>query len=254
MKRTLVTLGVVALLAASQLRAAEVVGNEKFTLNANGRMQWLAVGQKVDDPFRNDDRLYLFMKQARLRMSGKYQDVKFDLQLAYGGEELVAASPGVGLGLLDFSFDVPTPFKTRVKVGQFRVPYGRERLTDAGTLNFSDRSIQSLGFSWNRDVGAALHTSRGRFTGTVGVFTGGGRDVPQRYLPEKLGSPMFVTRFGSYALYHNRGDGRFEDVTNAMGLGGDRDWPTSAALADVELMVVPDGRCGAAAATHGQLP
>ena len=196
MKRTLVTLGVVAMLAASQVRAAEVVGNEKFTLNANGRVQWFAVGQKVDDPFRNDDRLYLFMKQARLRMSGKYQDVKFDLQLAYGGEELIAASPGVGLGLLDFSFDVPTPFKTRVKVGQFRVPYGRERLTDAGTLNFGDRSIQSLGFSWNRDVGAALHTSRGRFTGTVGVFTGGGRDVPQRYLPEKLGSPMFVTRFG----------------------------------------------------------
>ncbi|HEY2942014.1 MAG TPA: porin [Vicinamibacteria bacterium] len=196
MKRTLVTLGLLAALVASQARAAEVVGNEKFTLNANGRLQWLAVGQKLDDPFRNDDRLYLFMKQARLGLNGKYQDVKFDLQLAYGGEELVAASPGVGLGLLDFSFDVPTPLKARVKVGQFRVPYGRERLTDSGTLNFGDRSIQSLGFSWNRDVGAALHTYRGRFAGTVGVFTGGGRDVPQRYLPEKLGSPMFVTRFG----------------------------------------------------------
>jgi hypothetical protein len=196
MKRTLIALGVVALLAASQLRAAEVVGNEKFTLNTNGRIQWFAVGQKVDDPFRNDDRLYLFMKQARLRINGKYQDVKYDLQLAYGGEELIAASPGVGLGLLDFAFDVPTPFKTRVKVGQFRVPYGRERMTDSGTLNFGDRSIQSLGFSWNRDVGAALHTYRGRFAGTVGVFTGGGRDVPQRYLPEKLGSPMFVARFG----------------------------------------------------------
>ncbi|HUG55174.1 MAG TPA: hypothetical protein VMR21_16325, partial [Vicinamibacteria bacterium] len=81
-------------------------------------------------------------------------------------------------------------------IGQFRVPYGRERLTDAGTLNFGDRSIQALGFSWNRDVGAALHTRRGRFAGTMGVFTGGGRSVPQRYLPEKLGSPMFVTRLG----------------------------------------------------------
>jgi hypothetical protein len=118
------------------------------------------------------------------------------VQLAYGGEELIAASPGVGLGLLDFSFDVPTPLKTRVKVGQFRVPYGRERLTDSGTLNFGDRSIQSLGFSWNRDVGAALYTNRGRFAGTIGVFTGGGRDVPQRYLPERLGTPMIVARLG----------------------------------------------------------
>ena len=196
MKRTLATLGLMALVGAVNARAGEVVKNDKFVLNANGRMQWLAVGQKLDDPFRNDKRLYLFMKQARLRLNGSFQDAKFDVQLAYGGEDLVAASPGVGLGLLDFSFDVPTPFKTRVKVGQFRVPYGRERLTDSGTLNFGDRSIQSLGFSWNRDVGAALHTRRGRFVGTVGVFTGGGRDVPQRYLPEKLGSPMLVTRFG----------------------------------------------------------
>ena len=196
MKRTLVTVGLMAFIGIAQARAGEVVKNDKFTLNANGRMQWLAVGQKLDDPFRSDDRMYLFMKQARLRLTGKYGDAKFDVQLAYGGEDVIAASPGVGLGLLDFSFDVPTPFKTRVKVGQFRVPYGRERLTDAGTLNFGDRSIQSLGFSWNRDVGAALSKRHGKFAGTVGVFTGGGRDVPQRYLPEKIGSPMLVTRFG----------------------------------------------------------
>src|SRR2546425_11684489 len=129
MKRTLVTLGVVALLGASVARAGEVVGNEKFTLNANGRLQWLAVGQKLDDPFRNDDRLYLFMKQARLRLNGKYQDVKFDLQLAYGGGELVGASPRGGPGLLGFSFDAPPPLKTPGKGGPLRVPYGREALT-----------------------------------------------------------------------------------------------------------------------------
>jgi hypothetical protein len=196
MKRTLLTLGLMAVIGTASAQAGEVVKNDKFTLNANGRMQWLAVGQNVDDAFRNDNRLYLFLKQARLRMTGKYNDARFDVQLAYGGEDLVAASPGVGLGLLDFSFDVPTPFKTRVKVGQFRVPYGRERLTDSGTLNFGDRSIQSLAFTWNRDVGAALSKKHGSFAGTLGVFTGGGRDVPQRYLPEKIGSPMFVTRFG----------------------------------------------------------
>ena len=207
MKRTLVTVGLMAFVGIAQARAGEVVKNDKFTLNANGRMQWLAVGQKLDDPFRSDDRMYLFMKQARLRLTGKYNDAKFDVQLAYGGEDLIAASPGVGLGLLDFSFDVPTPFKTRVKVGQFRVPYGRERLTDAGTLNFGDRSIQSLGFAWNRDVGAALSKRHGKFAGTVGVFTGGGRDVPQRYLPERIGSPLFVTRLGF-------DDGIDEDIYN----------------------------------------
>ena len=45
---------------------------------------------------------------------------------------------------------------------------------------------------------------------------------------------LFVTRWRSYALYRNRGDGTFEDATDAWGLGGRRDWPTSAAFADLD--------------------
>ena len=45
---------------------------------------------------------------------------------------------------------------------------------------------------------------------------------------------LFVTRWRSYALYRNKGDGTFEDVTDPWGLGGRRDWPTSAALADLD--------------------
>jgi enediyne biosynthesis protein E4 len=45
---------------------------------------------------------------------------------------------------------------------------------------------------------------------------------------------VFVTRWRSYALYRNRGDGTFEDVTDSSGLGGRRDWGTSAALADLD--------------------
>jgi len=45
---------------------------------------------------------------------------------------------------------------------------------------------------------------------------------------------IFLTRWGSYALYRNRGDGTFEDRTDEAGLGGGRDWPTSAAFADLD--------------------
>ncbi|HZW32679.1 MAG TPA: FG-GAP-like repeat-containing protein, partial [Isosphaeraceae bacterium] len=45
---------------------------------------------------------------------------------------------------------------------------------------------------------------------------------------------LFLTRWRSYALYRNRGDGTFEDITDRAGLGGDRNWPTSAAFADVD--------------------
>jgi tetratricopeptide (TPR) repeat protein len=45
---------------------------------------------------------------------------------------------------------------------------------------------------------------------------------------------LFITRWRSYALYRNQGNGTFADVTEKCGLGGDRDWPTSAAFADLD--------------------
>ncbi len=45
---------------------------------------------------------------------------------------------------------------------------------------------------------------------------------------------LFVTRWRSYALYRNRGDGTFEDATRQAGLDGNRDWPTSSAFADLD--------------------
>ena len=45
---------------------------------------------------------------------------------------------------------------------------------------------------------------------------------------------LFVTRWRTYVLYRNKGDGTFEDATEKFGLGGVRDWPTSAAFADFD--------------------
>jgi enediyne biosynthesis protein E4 len=45
---------------------------------------------------------------------------------------------------------------------------------------------------------------------------------------------LFVTRWRSYALYRNRGNGTFDDATDLAGLSGPRDWPTSAAFGDLD--------------------
>jgi tetratricopeptide (TPR) repeat protein len=45
---------------------------------------------------------------------------------------------------------------------------------------------------------------------------------------------LFISRLMTYALYRNRGDGTFEDVTVPSGLAGRRDHPTSAAFADLD--------------------
>jgi hypothetical protein len=176
-----------------------VVRTEDLELDVGGLAQLLGVAQDVNDPYKDHDRVYLFMQTARLRMEGQYKGFGFNLELAMGGEDLVVTPTDVALGLLDLSFNVPLPFTrtTYLKVGQFKVPYGREQLTYAGNTQLDGPSIENLGFIVGEDVGAAVVSNLGSFTFIGGVFTGGGRDVPgAHYLPEKLACPLLVARAG----------------------------------------------------------
>ena len=173
-----------------------LVSTDNLNLDMFGRLQMLAVGENVADPVRNNNRLYLFTQESRLGFRGNFDGYKYETQLSLGGEEVVTSN--VALTLLDMDFDVPVPVgpDTSVKVGQFRVPFGREAMTDTGYMPFTDRSILSGGFSMGRDYGLALQGYDGHFAGTLGTFSGGGEDVPQRYLGETLGIPMIVARVG----------------------------------------------------------
>ena len=199
MKTPLIALA--AALAATAARAdIQVAKGDDFQLNAGVVTQALGFGQQVSDPYTNDARMYLFMKEARVRGSGQYQDVKFHLEMGLGGSESINATTGVALDLLDLNVDIPLSFLgsgAYVRVGQFKVPYGREALTYSGYSQFIGRSIDDLGFRIGRDVGVALTVKPGPFTFVGGVFTGGGRDVPpDHYLPERIGIPQLVARFG----------------------------------------------------------
>ena len=195
-----IPLAVAFSLSSAAFADVAVLKNDRGELAFGGMGQLLGFGQIVDDPVKNNDRVYLFLKEARLRASGRYDDFRFHLELAVGGEDtIVAPTPGVSLGLLDFSADLPLRMLSNayVKVGQFKVPYGRERLAYSGYFQFADRSVQDLGFKVGRDVGATVNLRPGHFTLIGGVFTAGGRDIPAtRYLPEKLGIPLFVVRAG----------------------------------------------------------
>lgn len=177
---------------------APVIKTDEAQLNLGGMTQALGLGQRLDDPYRNDARLFLFLKSARVRANGHYEDFSFNAEATLGGEEAVVGTTGVSLSLLDLSVNLPLRFwnKSYLKVGQFLVPYGRERLTYEGYSQFIERSTQDLGFRVGRDVGVTVNMFPGPFTIIAGVFTGGGRDAPQRYLPENIGIPELVARVG----------------------------------------------------------
>ena len=71
-------------------------------------------------------------------------------------------------------------------------------------------------------------------TGIAGMSRGYSHGVAVGDYDNDGDPDLFVTRWNSYALYRNRGDGTFEDVTEPAGLVSDRVWPTSAAFADLD--------------------
>lgn len=174
----------------------QVFSNDTFDLNIGGRMQLDGYGEYVHDAVRDDARVYMFLREARLLLNGQVDGVKYYTQFGYGAENVNGSNNG--LTALDFSFDVPIHGmdSTWLKIGQFKVPYGREALTEEGNFQFVDHSIDFEAFDLGRDYGMALHKESGNLMAVGGIFTGGGRDVPLRYLPENLEIPMLVARVG----------------------------------------------------------
>ncbi len=122
-----------------------------------------------------------------------------------------------GVGLIDFDGDGFLDVYC-VQGGSF--PPGR------GAQMPGDRLFRNRGDGTFQDVTAAA--------GIAAMPRGYGHGVSVGDFDNDGHPDLFVTRFRSYALYHNRGDGTFEDVTDKAGLGGDRDWPTSSAFADLD--------------------
>jgi tetratricopeptide (TPR) repeat protein len=122
-----------------------------------------------------------------------------------------------GVGLLDYDGD---------GLLDVYVVQGGVFPPDPARPNTGDRLFRNQGggkFADVTDQSGIARMKRGYGHGvTVGDIDNDGR-------PD-----LFITRWRSYALYRNRGDGSFEDITDRSGLGGDRDWPTSAALADFD--------------------
>ena len=143
--------------------------------------------------------------------------LRFRYEAGASKERQIPETMGTGLGLLDYDGDgwldvyatqgCPFPPRSHRPANEDRLFHNR------GDGTFED-ATKSAG---------------------IAAFTGGyGHGVAVGDIDNDGDPDLFIARYRSYALYRNRGDGTFEDATDSAGLGGDRDWPTSAAFADLD--------------------
>lgn len=115
------------------------------------------------------------IRRARTKFEGWF----FDPNLTYELQVDWAATTNL-LQDAQLTYDVTRGKKMLfVKIGQYKVPFGRQQLTSSGNQEFVDRSIVSDNYARGRDLGVQLSglPANGKIDWRVGVFNGNGRTV-----------------------------------------------------------------------------
>jgi len=146
------------------------------TEDGNYKMKFKLRGQfrlTVEDVDNRHPETSTEFKVARLRF--KWSGHAFKPWFLYTVQ--LGARDSVTLRDMYFTFAYDNRIAPRV--GQFKVPFGRQELNSSSALQFVDRSILNNEFGWGRDRGAVLMGGIGpkyNFSYSGGVFNGDGRN------------------------------------------------------------------------------
>ncbi|UCF93366.1 MAG: hypothetical protein JSW39_04165 [Desulfobacterales bacterium] len=164
--------------------------DERFSLKLNVRTQ----GQfKYEAREEREDTADFRVRRARLLAGGNvfYPWMKYGTQITLESSEAALRDAWIEAAYFDWA---------KPRIGQYKVPFDREFLTSAFSLQLIDRSIASNEFSLQRDIGT-------QFSGdilpdlleySVGVFNGSGANQSNVDRDFMYVGRMVLTPFGSY--------------------------------------------------------
>jgi hypothetical protein len=150
----------------------------------------------------------LQIRRARVAFSGNIfgKHNKYKMELAVSPRDEGVGASGVMLTpLLDWNMTFDYLPAATLVVGQYKVPYSRQRVISSGSLQFVDRSIVQGEFNLDRDIGLDIRSSDplfDLFRYYAGVYIGEGRGAFELTQPGLMYlGRVEVLPFGEFADY-----------------------------------------------------
>ncbi len=159
------------------------------------------------------------IRRARLQFAGHVfgEHNKYKLEIAMSPRDLGITEGTVTKGpLLTWFVEFDHLRDLTLRIGQYKIPYSRQRVVSSGALEFVDRTLANGEFNLDRDIGIDLRSMDlgglgGRLRYYLGLYLGEGRDA---YENESLSDPdaqagglMYLARVELLPM------GRFKDYS-----------------------------------------
>jgi phosphate-selective porin OprO/OprP len=201
-------------------------GPNNLTIGARMQFRWTLDGREAVDldasgsGVGSEDGLSSQFDVPRMRVTlsgGVYRSwLRYQFQFDFGRTSGESASK-----IKDAYLEIrPSGAPVRVRLGQFKAPFGLQQLTSSGRLQFVDRAITDSKFNPSRDMGVMLTgTAASRKLGyDAGVFNGSGESVRQNTRSHLLTGRIYLQPFGTYSLSEGSSD-MAEDASAVLHLG-----------------------------------
>jgi phosphate-selective porin OprO and OprP len=167
------------------------------------------------------------IRRARLTFKGNVFGAhnKYKFELAVSPKD-IGLKPMEGLSrspLLDYYFHFDHLNNLNLRMGQYKLPYSRQRVVSSGNLQLVDRSLANAEFNLDRDVGLDLRSknlfSQDMFRYHLGIFMGEGHSSYQSSTFDFLYlGRLEVLPFGFFADYSESNLSRNSEPKLSLGM------------------------------------
>lgn len=184
----------------------------RFSLQVRGRIQ---VRYDLEHPNQDGKAIQqaIQIRRMRLQLQGNVFSpfVRYYFQFGFSPRDMsndLPSEPSIRRNpVRDARIEIDRLRDFNVWIGQFKVPFSRQRRVSSSALNMVDRSLVNAEFNVDRDVGIQVMSKDlgglgGRLAYYAGVFMGSGRNAFELAEPHMLAVGRFeVLPFGKFDDY-----------------------------------------------------